>query len=211
MQLLIPKCFPPSLFCSFAVCKCLQGLISALTQGGEGVHLFRLTCSTVLLGGRDTANKYYWHVWGSQWMGYTGFAQTRIGMHFLGPHSVSRGALQDFCPKWALHFPALSRSKTFRVSGARKGTLGWVVHLCPSQVRAAQMTGCLVSTPSQVGQKSYSPSQLPPLGFLVHHKSTAPGVLCVPLGADLLAFQLWLSLAYLSASGEEGPLWLAML
>ena len=62
----------------------------------------------------------------------------------------------------------------------RKGThLDGLCVLCPSQVRAAQMTGCLASTPSQAGQKSYSPSQLPPLGFLVHHKSTAPGVLCV--------------------------------
>ena len=31
---------------------------------GEGGHLFRLTCSTVLRGGRNTANKYHWRVWG---------------------------------------------------------------------------------------------------------------------------------------------------
>ena len=36
----------------------------ALTQGDEGGHLLRLTCSVVLWGGRDTANKYHWHVWG---------------------------------------------------------------------------------------------------------------------------------------------------
>ena len=47
-----------------SVCKSLQGLILPLTQGGEGGHLFRLTCSVVLWGGRDTANKYHWHVWG---------------------------------------------------------------------------------------------------------------------------------------------------
>ena len=47
-----------------SVCKSLQCLISALTQGGKGGHLFRLTCSVVLWGGRNTANKYHWHVWG---------------------------------------------------------------------------------------------------------------------------------------------------
>ena len=47
-----------------SVCKSLQCLISTLTQGGEDDHLFRLTCSVVLWGGRNTANKYHWHVWG---------------------------------------------------------------------------------------------------------------------------------------------------
>ena len=32
--------------------------------GGEGGRLFRLTCSVVLRGGRNTANKYHWRVWG---------------------------------------------------------------------------------------------------------------------------------------------------
>ena len=31
---------------------------------GWGGHLFRLTCSVVLWGGRNTANKYHWDVWG---------------------------------------------------------------------------------------------------------------------------------------------------
>ena len=35
-----------------------------LTKGGEGGHLFRFTHSVVLWGGRDTATKYSWHVWG---------------------------------------------------------------------------------------------------------------------------------------------------
>ena len=41
-----------------SVCKSLQCLIFALTQGAKGGHLFRLTCSVVLWGGRDTANEY---------------------------------------------------------------------------------------------------------------------------------------------------------
>ena len=32
--------------------------------GGEGGRLFRLTCSLVLWGGRNTANKCHWRVWG---------------------------------------------------------------------------------------------------------------------------------------------------
>jgi len=47
-----------------SVCKSLQCLISALMQEGEGGHFFRLTCSVVLWGGRNTANKYHWRVWG---------------------------------------------------------------------------------------------------------------------------------------------------
>ena len=47
-----------------SVCKSLQYLTSALTQGGEDGRLFRLTCSIVLQGGRNTANIYHWHVWG---------------------------------------------------------------------------------------------------------------------------------------------------
>ena len=92
-----------------AVCKSLQGLISTLTQGGKGGHLFRLTCSLLSRGGRNTANKYLWRVWGV--------------LTVYGPRSwcvLSRstllrlqGALQGHCPKWALcfvHFPSLSHS-----------------------------------------------------------------------------------------------------
>ena len=46
-----------SLCLASSVCWSLQCLISALTQGGGGGHFFRLTCSVVLWGGRDAANK----------------------------------------------------------------------------------------------------------------------------------------------------------
>ena len=68
-----------SLFISASsVCKSLQCLISALTQGGKGGHLFRLTCSVVLRGGRNTANKYHWRVWG---------VLTVSRPHWVCPHS----------------------------------------------------------------------------------------------------------------------------
>ena len=47
-----------------AVCWSLQYLISTLTQEGRARHFFRVTCSVVLWGGRNTANKYHWCVWG---------------------------------------------------------------------------------------------------------------------------------------------------
>ena len=88
-----------------SVCKSLQGLILPLTQGGEGGHLFRLTCSVVLWGGRDTANKYHWCVWG---------VLAVYGPHWVCPQLMAcvlswstplrlQVALQVNCPKWALH------------------------------------------------------------------------------------------------------------
>ena len=63
LQLSLPKRSPLFILAS-SVCWSLQCLISTLTQGGKGGHLFRLTCSVMLWGGRNTANKYHWSVWG---------------------------------------------------------------------------------------------------------------------------------------------------
>ena len=43
-----------SLCLASSVCWSLQCLFSTLTQGGSGGHFFRLTCSVVLWGGRDS-------------------------------------------------------------------------------------------------------------------------------------------------------------
>ena len=60
------------------VCKSLQCLISTLTQGDKCSHLYRLTCSVVLWGGKNTANKYHWRVRG---------VHTVYGPHWLSPRS----------------------------------------------------------------------------------------------------------------------------
>ena len=100
---------PSSLFIwASSVCKSLQRLSSALTQKGEGGYkwLFRLTCSVVLWGGRNTSNKYHWHVWG---------LLTVYGPYWVCPssqlHVFSQStllslqvALQGYCLKWALRF-----------------------------------------------------------------------------------------------------------
>ena len=111
------------LFQFFSVCWSLQCLISALTRGGEGGHLFRFTFSVVLWGGRNTANKYHWRVWG---------VLVVYGSHWVCPSSLwpvlsgstllrLQVALQEYCPKLALrfmHFPGLSCS----------GSGSWVLH-----------------------------------------------------------------------------------
>ena len=163
-----------------SVCKSLQCLISTLTQGGEVGHLFKLTCSVVLWGGKNTANIYHWCVWG--------------GLTVSGPHRVCPSswcmcflwstllslqvALQGNCLKPALgcvHFPglscsgsgsqvlhkgtdsagrafcALSRSEQLRRPGA------WQVHsprcevgLITSAVPAPRFPRCTARAPSQV-------------------------------------------------------------
>ena len=107
LHLSLPKWFP--LFILTSVCKSLRCLISALTPGAEGGHLFRLICSVVLWGGRNTANKYHWHVWG---------VLTVYEPQWVCPSSWSwstllrlQVALQGSYLEWALgcmHFPGLS-------------------------------------------------------------------------------------------------------
>ena len=137
-----------------SVCKSLQCLISALTQGRESGHLFRLTCSVVLWGGRNTANKYHWYVWG---------VLAVSGLHWVCPSSqrcmLSQStllrlqvAVQGNCPKQALgfvHFAGLSCSG----SGSRvlhKGTNS-VGRFVPFPGLSISEDRCLVNALFQVG------------------------------------------------------------
>ena len=173
-----------------SVCKSLQCLISTLTQGGEDGHLFRLTYSIVLWGGRNTANKYHWHVWG---------VLPVSGPHGVCPHSacvISQSTLlrlqvvlQGNCLKRELgcvHFPGLSCSGSGSQVLHKGAELGWACVLCPSQVRAAQATRCLVSAVSPGGECVLSPPRSQPLGFLgdsgCAHLQCA---VCLFWGADL--------------------------
>ena len=97
-----------------SVGKSLQCLISALTQGGQGGHLFRLTCSVVLWGGKNTANISL------VCMGSARSVWTTLGLPQLTAHVLSQSTLlrlhvvlHGSCPKRALgfvHFLALSCS-----------------------------------------------------------------------------------------------------
>ena len=138
MHLSLPKRFPLFILAS-SVCWSLQCLISTLTQGDTGGHIFRLTCS-VMLQTNITGM-------GSQCLGHTGFAPAHGGfpcLHCLGSRLL--------CWKLSEASPglyALQRSKLlrFRYSGTpQRHRLGWACVLCPSQVRAVQVTRCLAST-----------------------------------------------------------------
>jgi len=84
-----------------SVCKSLQCLISALTQEGEGGHLFRLTCSGVLWGGRNTGKKYHWLVWGVLAVYGPHWVCPSSRQHVLSQPTLLRlqVALQGNCPK----------------------------------------------------------------------------------------------------------------
>ena len=114
MHLSLPKWFPLFILAS-SVCKSLQCLISTLTQGGGGGHLFRLTCSVVLWGGRNTAKKYHWHVWGvlpvsePHWVCPHSWYVCFPGLHCSSSRMLCRGTVYSG-PWVAVRFPGLSRS-----------------------------------------------------------------------------------------------------
>ena len=113
------------------------------------VTFLRLTCSVVLWGRRNTANKCHWCVGG---------VLTVSGPHWVCPRSrhvcfpiPHCSGCSLFCWKLSEAGPglhALPRSKPlrFRFSGTpQRHRLSWACILCPSQVQAAQVTRCLAS------------------------------------------------------------------
>ena len=147
---------PSSLFIlASSVCRSLWCLIAALTQGGEGSHLFRLTCSVVLWGRGGTLQINIAGMCGecSQCMDHTGFVPGHSSMCFPGLHCSGSRMLWKALFKVGPAFRALPRSKPlrFRFSGTPQGhRLDWACVLCPSQVRAAQTTRCLASALPQM-------------------------------------------------------------
>jgi len=196
LHLSLPKWFPLFILAS-SVCWSLQCLISTLTQGGDGGHFFRLTCSVVLWGGRNTANKYHWCVWGVlavfplHWVPTPHPHLPSCSEHVCFPSLHCLGSrllcweLSEAGP-WLYAFPR-SELLRFRFSGTpQRLRLGWACVLCPSQVRAAQVTRCLASAvaPSWVCVLSPPPSQL--LGFLgVQQLHLLRCAMCLFWGADL--------------------------
>ena len=134
---------PSSLFIlASSVCKSLQCLISALTQGGEGGHLFRLSCVTereehckqISLVGVGSAHS----VWTT-----LGLPQLTVACAFQVYTAQAPGCSAGVLSKMDPAFRALPRSKLlrFKFLGTLQGhRLGWVCVLCLSQVHAAWVT-----------------------------------------------------------------------
>ena len=145
MHLSYPERFPLFILTS-SICWCL---ISALTHGGEGGHLFRLPYSLVLWGRRSTANKYPWHVLTVSWPHWV-CPRSRC-VSFPSLHCSGSRLLCLQLSEAGPGLRALPRSKPFRFrfrfSGApQRHRLSRTCVLCPSHVRAAQATRCLMST-----------------------------------------------------------------
>ena len=152
MHLSLPKWLPLFILAS-SVCWFLQCLISALTQRGGGGPFFRLTCSVVLWGGSNTANKYHWHLWGvlpesqPHWLCPRSQRVCFLNLHCSGSRLLCQ-ELSEAGP--GLHALPRSKSLRFRYSGTpQRHRLGWACVLCPPQVRAAQGTRCLASVAAE--------------------------------------------------------------
>ena len=146
MHLSLPKQFSLFILAS-SVCWSFQCLISALKKGGEGGHLFRLTYSVVLWGGRSTANKYPWRVLTVSWPHWVCSRSRCVcfpSLHCSGSRLLCL-QLSEVGP--GLRVLPRSKPLRFRFSGTPQGhRLSRACVLCPSQVRAAHGTRCLVST-----------------------------------------------------------------
>ena len=91
----------------------------------------------------------------SQCMDHTGFAPAHGACAFLVCTAQAPGCSAGELSKAGPAFRALPRSKPFRFSDTpQRHRLGWACILCPSQVRAAQVTRCLASALPQVGGAS---------------------------------------------------------
>ena len=150
------------------------------------VTFFRLTCSVVLWGGRNTANKYHWRVLTviqPHWVCPRSWHVFFTSLHCSGSRFLCQ-ELSDAGP--GLH--ALSRSSR---SGSGSGTpqrhrLGWAYVLCPSQVRGAQATRYLVSALSPPGRCILSPPLSQALSFLgVQREHCLRCAMCLLWGDDL--------------------------
>ena len=152
------------------------------------ITFFRLSCSVVLWGGRNTANKYHWRVWGvlavsrPRWVCPRSQRVCFPCLHCLGSRLLC-WELSEAGP--GLH--ALPRSKLFRFSGSpQRLRLGWACVLCLSQVRAAQVTRCLMSAVAPSWGCDLSPPLSLPLSFLgVQQASLLRCAVCLSWGADL--------------------------
>jgi len=105
----------------------------------------------------------------SQCLGHTEFAPTQGVCAFPVYISQALGCSAQELSELDPELRALPRYKPlrFRFSGTpQRRRLSWACILCPSQIRAAQVTRCLVSTVSPGGECILSPPWCQPPSFL---------------------------------------------
>ena len=139
----------------------------------------------MLWGGRNTANKYHWHMWGLLCTVWTtlGLPQLRAGCDFHVYTAQAPDCSARVLSKVGPAFGAFPRSRLLRSSSALPD--GFCV-LFPSQVQAIQATGCLVSALCQVGCVSDAHPWSQPLGFLgVPQRHSPMCAVCLLWRADL--------------------------
>ena len=127
----------------------------------------------MLWGGRNSAKKYHWLVWGV--LAVSGphcICPTPLSAHsvcaFLVYTAQAPGCSAGELSKAGPGLRALPRSKLlrFRFSGtSQRHRFCWACVLCPSQVRAAQATRCLVSALSLGGMVLLMTSPIPATRF----------------------------------------------
>ena len=109
-------------------------------MGGGGL-LFRFACSVMLWGGRGTANKYHWRVWGALAVFRPHWVRPPLTVCVLSPSTVLRlqVALQGAGPEsHALPRPKLLGSGS-RILHKGADSVG-PAFVVPSRVRAPQAT-----------------------------------------------------------------------
>ena len=151
------------------------------------VTFLRLTCSVMLWGGRNTASKYHWQLWGvfpvsrTQWICPCSWCVCFHGLYFSGSRLLCQ-ELSDAGP--GLH--AFHRSKLLRFrfsSTPQRCRLSSACVSCPSQVQAAQVTRCLANTVTpRWGSVSYGLSLPSRLVFWEYNGHAFSGVPCVSSG-----------------------------
>ena len=133
----------------------------------------------MLWGGRNNANKYHWRVWGvlavsrPHWVCPRSQRVCFPSLHCSGSRLLFQG-LSEAGPVLS----ALPRSKPprFRSSSTpQRHRFDWACVLCPSPVRAAQVTRCFASC-------NLSPPPSHCSVFWVYNGCTFSGVPCVSSG-----------------------------
>ena len=143
------KAVPSSFILASSVCKSLQYLTSALTQGGKVViylgSLVQLCCRG---GGTLLTNIIGRCGECPQCLGHIGFAPTHGMCAFPVYTAQAPGYSAGELSTVGTEFSALPRSKPLRYSFSgtpQRHRLGWTCILCPSRVQEAQATRCLAS------------------------------------------------------------------